>query len=347
MSRKYLKPLSLWLAALACLLAAPAGADQITYEMVTVGDPGNANDTAGTNNGAVSYSYQIGKYDVTIGQYAAFLNAAAATTDTYSLYNPSMGSFGPTKGIVRDGSPGGYNYSVIGSANRPITFVSWFDAARFANWMTNGQGSGSTETGAYTLGGATSGNAVVANPGAAFRLPTNDEWYKAAYYSPTLNGGTGGYYRYATQSNDAPENVVGSAANQANWLTGPGYSVDVPGNPNRLSDVGAFSGSGSFYGTFDQSGNVYQWNDLDGTVGSSRGFRGGSWNDGPDSWIVSSTFGFSLSTDIEDQTVGFRLASSASSPSSVPEIDPNSLGSVLALVLGSLGLLERRRLKVA
>jgi hypothetical protein len=31
----------------------------------------------------------------------------------------------------------------------------------------------------------------------------------------------------------------------------------------------------------------------------------------------------------------------------VPEIDPNSLGSVLALVLGSLGLLERRRLKAA
>jgi len=36
-----------------------------------------------------------------------------------------------------------------------------------------------------------------------------------------------------------------------------------------------------------------------------------------------------------------------SSPSSVPEIDPNSLGSVLALVLGSLGLLERCRLKAA
>jgi len=34
-------------------------------------------------------------------------------------------------------------------------------------------------------------------------------------------------------------------------------------------------------------------------------------------------------------------------PSSVPEIDPNSIGSVLALVLGSLGLLERRRLQAA
>jgi hypothetical protein len=41
------------------------------------------------------------------------------------------------------------------------------------------------------------------------------------------------------------------------------------------------------------------------------------------------------------------LVVSALSPSSVPEIDPNSLGSVLALVLGSLGLLERRRLNAA
>jgi hypothetical protein len=31
---------------------------------------------------------------------------------------------------------------------------------------------------------------------------------------------------------------------------------------------------------------------------------------------------------------------------SVPEIDPAGMGSVLALVSGALGLLERRRLKV-
>jgi hypothetical protein len=44
---------------------------------------------------------------------------------------------------------------------------------------------------------------------------------------------------------------------------------------------------------------------------------------------------------------GWRIGSVQAAPSSVPEIDPNSLGSVLALVLGSLGLLERRRLKAA
>jgi formylglycine-generating enzyme required for sulfatase activity len=361
MIRLSFKTLSLWLAALACLLSSPAGA--VTIDMVMVANPGNANDTGGSGIGRVDYSYQIGKYDVTIGQYAAFLNAAAAT-DTYSLYNSSMGSDSNIKGIQQDGSSGSYTYSVIGSANRPITYVSWFDAARFANWMTNGQGSGSTETGAYTLNGATTGNAVAANPNAAFRLPTENEWYKAAYYSPNyvapydepnLGGpgvpGVPGYYDYATQSDTAPGNVVGSTANQANYFAGAGYSLtqsaSYSASQNYLTDVGAFSGSGSFYGTFDQSGNVYQWNDLDGTAGSSRGVRGGDWYGYNGPFYLSSSFGFQDDPSYENINVGFRLASPVSSPSSVPEIDPNSLGSVLALVLGSLGLLERRRLKAA
>jgi hypothetical protein len=68
---------------LACLVASPTLADTITYDIVMVGDPGNANDTVGSGVGDVAYSYQIGKYDVTIGQYTAFLSAVAAT-DTYS-----------------------------------------------------------------------------------------------------------------------------------------------------------------------------------------------------------------------------------------------------------------------
>jgi formylglycine-generating enzyme required for sulfatase activity len=215
--------------------------------------------------------------------------------------------------------------------------------------MTNGQGSGSTETGAYTLKGAVSGNAVAANAGAKFRLPTVNEWYKAAYYDPTLNSGTGGYYAYATQSDIAPGNQIGSTANQANYNNGV-YAVtqssDLDSEQNYLTDVGAFSGSGSFYSTFDQSGNVFQWNDLDDTAGSSRGHRGGSWkSNNPAS--LSSSFRNSLDPSLESSNRGFRLASPVSGPSAVPEIDPNSLGSVLSLVLGSLGLLERRRLKAA
>jgi len=360
MSRTSWNSLSLWLAAVACLLSSPAGA--VTIDMVTVGNPGNANDTGGTGNGAVNYSYQIGKYDVTIGQYAAFLNAADPNgTNPNGIYNSSMETDLNIAGIsYTSGAATGSKYAVIGpsgtaygqtGANRPITYVSWFDAARFANWMTNGQGAGSTETGAYDLVTATPGEAPAKTPGAAFYIPTNDECYKAAYYSPNYGGvGVPGYYKYATQSDIDPGNSIFDPAPQANYKVGGMYSVTQSSsddsNQNYLTDVGAFSGSGSFYGTFDQSGNVYQWNDLDGTADSLRGLRGGDWYF-IDQFSLSSSDGFLGDPSFEFNFIGFRLASPASSPSSVPEIDPNSLGSVLALVVGSLGLLERRRLRQA
>ena len=351
-------------AALLGSLAVPAYA--VTIDMVTVGNPGNANDPAtGNLYGGVNYSYQIGKYDVTIGQYTDFLNAVAAT-DTYSLYNASMATNLNVAGIAQNGSSGSYTYSVIAPSgttpagasspvNRPITYVNWFDSARFANWMANGQPTGAqssttTENGAYNVNGATSGTAPaknVTNPNTSaaptFFIPNENEWYKAAYYSPTLNSGSGGYYTYATQSNTAPGNQIGGTANQANYAAGFVYSVTQSSSyvdsQNYLTDVGAFSGSGSFYGTFDQSGNVSQWNDLDGTSGSFRGVRGGNWTyNNP--FNLSSSKRFSNVPSLENSTIGFRLAS----PVAIPE--PSTCASLLAgLACG--GYLRFRRRKQA
>lgn len=116
-------------------------AHAVTIDMVTVGNAGNLaqSSTNASQNGfgAVAYVYQTGKYHVTIQQYTNFLNAVAAT-DTYSLYNTSMATDLNIAGISRSGSSGAYTYSVIGSSgNKPITYVSWFDAARFATgWQT-------------------------------------------------------------------------------------------------------------------------------------------------------------------------------------------------------------------
>ena len=350
-------------AALLGSLAVPAHA--VTIDMVTVGNAGNANDP-GTGNvyGGVNYSYQIGKYDVTIGQYTDFLNAVAAT-DTYSLYNGSMATDLNTAGISRSGTSGAYAYSVIGPSgttpagasspgNRPITYVSWWDSARFSNWMANGQPTGAqssttTENGAYNVNGATSGNAPAknaTNPNTSAAptlfIPNENEWYKAAYFDPTLNSGSGGYYTYATQSNTDPGNIVGSGSNQANYYTGAGYSVtqsgDYDGNQNYLTNVGAFSGSGSFYGTFDQSGNVYQWNDLDGTSGSSRGLRGGYWDDSRP-FSLSSSSSFSDAPSDEISFIGFRLASPVAV---VPEPSTWVMG-LAGIACGGWEMWRRRR----
>ena len=57
------------------------------------------------------------------------------------------------------------------------------------------------------------------------------------------------------------------------------------------------------------------------------------------------TFTESYYNDTPDASI--QVGDNGGSPSSVPEIDPASAGSVLSLVMGSLAMLERRRLRRA
>lgn len=132
------------------LAACGGGGDRkVDYALVEVGDAGYAGYASDTSGfGRVAYAYRIGRYAVTLGQYAAFLNAVAAT-DPYALYDPRMTSDLNSAGITRTGAPGGYRYAVMdnhgSSAKRPVTYVTWLDAARFASWMANGQPSGAQD----------------------------------------------------------------------------------------------------------------------------------------------------------------------------------------------------------
>ena len=212
--------ISTCLAALAALSLATSASAQINLDFVNVGDPGNPNDPS-TGYGAVSYEYRIGKYEVTLHQYTAFLNAVAAT-DAYGLYNPRLATDPNIAGIARSGVSGSYSYSVIGDGNRPVTYVSWFDAARFTNWLHNGQPTGlqtaaTTEAGAYTLSGTTSGGLTISkNLGAQYWIPSENEWYKAAYYDPVNAGadanGTADYWLYPMQSDTQPNSRNGSVS---------------------------------------------------------------------------------------------------------------------------------------
>ena len=339
------KSFSLWLAALACLpLGSIANAEAIQW--VTVGDPGNTADTAPAGFGAVATSFRIMKFEFTNQQYTDFLNSVDSSgTNPYSVYNTSMGS-NARGGITNTGSTNGSRYAVkTDMGDKPVNYVSWFDAARVANWLMNGATSSSdTETGAYTLvGGQTSGITPAVNSGATFSVPTEDQWYKAAYYK---GGGTSvGYWNYATQNDSAPtavaagETGIGSAGSTGNFAN-YNSNADWGGQDGNVTTVGT-NGGPSFYGAFDMSGNVYEWNDLTGASGSSRGQRGGNWNG--IAFLMSSSCRGSLDPETAGLTVGFRLASPVSGPSGVPEIDPSGLSAVLGLLFGGLGLLERRR----
>jgi formylglycine-generating enzyme required for sulfatase activity len=167
---------------------------------VSVGDPGFFT--------GVSYIYQINKYIVTNLEYVDFLNAKASS-DTYGLYNPTFENE-IRYGIIRSGTPGNYSYSVkFNMENKPVIFVTWFNCARYCNWLHNGKGDGDTETGAYTLNGAMSGYAPGKNASANYYIPTNNEWGKAGYYRG--GGEDAGFWTYATQSDDSPTPVLANS----------------------------------------------------------------------------------------------------------------------------------------
>ncbi len=260
----------------------------IGMDFVTIGNAGNAGDTGGTPGcGAVSYNYRIGKFEVTNAQWNAFTAAAGAPTG-----NPSN---------AYDSS------AYFTGAQQPTNGVSWYEASQFCNYLTSGDKS----KGAYQFSGDNTNpgdfldinrTAAQATYGTIYFLPTENEWYKAAYHKN--DGVTGNYWLYPTQSNNVPSNdlINPDPGNNANFYQG-GFTI---GSPDYLTAVGEFENSDSAYGTFDQGGNVWEWNET--LIGSGRGLRGGFFGiDAPA--LASSYRSLNCAPFGETGDLGFRVAS--------------------------------------
>jgi formylglycine-generating enzyme required for sulfatase activity len=305
------------------VLARPAWADVLhmgsgltSLDTVAVGNLGNLSDTRYDDSiGSVPYTFAMGKYDVTAGQYCEFLNAVGKT-DTYGLYTADMWNSSQGCMIQRNGNSGSYTYSVAADwANRPANYVSYWDACRMANWLTNGQPTGAqtastTENGSYTLNGYTGYDTdwtIRRNPNAVWVVPSANEWYKTAYFDPSKPGGAG-YWDYPTRSSATPSNVLSATgtnnANYADFVNGP-----TIGSPYYRTEVGAFAKSAGAYGTFDQGGNVWQWTESVDVIDVGFSYRmamGGSFLDN----AIFMGAGSSQDENAPDtgSTLGFRLA---------------------------------------
>jgi formylglycine-generating enzyme required for sulfatase activity len=262
----------------------------INIDFVTIGNAGNAADTGGTVGcGAVGYNYRIGKYEVTNAQWNTFTTAAGAPT----------------------GSDSGYSYtSYWTGAQQPTNFVSWYEAAQFCNYLTSGDKS----KGAYQFSGSNispgsfqgiNRTEAKATYGTIYVIPTEDEWYKAAYFKPDGSG----YSLYANGTNTAPSQS--DACYGQNW----------PYNPWNVG-----SGTQEQNGTFDMMGNILEWNE-NLITSSIRSRRGGDYY-GYDSYLASSYWQGAY-PNLESANMGFRVAE-------IPE--PATL-----LLLGLSGLVLRKK----
>ena len=297
------------------LLLSGASASAVSIDWVSVGDLGNA--AASSGYGAVDHGYRISNSEVTNAQYAEFLNAVGAS-DPNALW---VGFMGPS--IQRSGIAGSYSYAAVaGQEDLPVTYVSYYDALRFANWLHNGQptgaqGASTTEDGAYTFTGPSSVGAR--NVGATIFLTSEDEWIKAGFYDAAMSTYTTRPFADSlnTVTCEAPPGGTTHSANCGNILGGP-------------IDVASYLTSPSHYGTFDQHGNVAEWNESSDVGATQRPIRGGNYFTAS---FVLPTNRTLVSAEAERRNIGFRVAM-------VPEP-----GTGLLLLSGLIGFSAHRRVR--
>ena len=277
------------------------GTDAFSIDFVTIGNPGNASDNP---LGAVAYTYNLGKYEVS-RELITKANAVGGLNITMSDLSDYGGN----------------------GVNRPATGVSWYEAAKFVNFLNTSKGYQAAYnfdgSGNFQLWGAGqySGTNQYRHKDAIYVLPTIDEWYKAAYGSP---GGT--WYDYPTGSDSAPSAVASGID--------PGTAVFSKSGPADINNAGGLSA----YGTMAQGGNAWEWTEtaydgVNNTASEDREMRGGYWGGG--SLDMGSFFNDPISPTSEEAygiPTGFRVAT-------VPE---PSTGLLVALGLGGL-LLQRRK----
>jgi len=140
--------------------------------------------------------------------------------------------------------------------DQPVIGISYDHAVRFASWLS-------------------------AQLGVVKRLPTEEEWEKAA------RGGLDVIYPWGDES---PTDGV-----RANYNGNGRFRAPSP--------VGSFEAGRNAYGLYDMAGNVWEWTS---TAGAGRQIvKGGSWMDGPADLRISNRREVDPSQGYVD--VGFRL----------------------------------------
>lgn len=317
-----MKKASIAAAAILCAVSVSSAKDWLganNTQFVEVGNAGNSAYSE-TGFGSVGYKYSIGKYEVSNAQYAKFMSAVGSNTvnikgTDVKLFGGFDASSSYSKFSLIEQSADGKSFSATsGKENYAANFISAFGAAMYCNWLTNGASETATMddllTGAYDFNKFGASIDVFReeniNGNGTYRLPTADEWVKAAYYNPD----TDSYTLYAV---------------------GDTISADMANYNNRnggTASVKQYEMYPSYYGTLNQTGNAIEYvliineSDRIGTLGG--GFYSTAYGVKSTANVV-----YLVPDNLTGRANGFRLAYSAPS---IPE------PSTYAMMLGALAL---------
>jgi formylglycine-generating enzyme required for sulfatase activity len=260
------------------------GSNQFTVDFVEIGNTSNTNSSLGY--GAVPYAYRMGKYEI------SQLQVTKATL--LGMANVSAGAW---------------------ASNRPAANVNWYEAAAFVNFLNTNSGrtaaynlawSGTAwsmtlqaASNAWTLGGTN----LYRNKDAFYFLPSENEWFKSAYYNPSNST----YYTYPLGSNSAPT-VIGAGGGTTAGTAVYNQNFFTPFNPAEVERAGGLTP----YGVMGGAANVWDWveSSFDGAntnASANRTFRGGAYGQG--ALLIQSSYRQSVAPATSAADMGFRVAS--------------------------------------
>ena len=297
------------------------GANQFAIDFASI--PSATNPTTGIPAGdgftftGVPYDYRIGLYEITNDQWTKF----KAELGTAVTGNPA----------------GAYDQDpTFPDANLPTNRVSWYEIAQFVNWLntssghqaaykfTGTQGQSDYSLGVWSTEEAANGTNLYRHKDAFYFLPTEDEWVKAGYWNGT---------ELQTYSNASAGDLLSGEPDPARWRYGAS-GISEPWTVDR--------GAAELNGTYNMMGNISEWLESPGTVGSysptaDRAVRGGAFGLTADK--LASSHRLPNGIGYEDSDIGFRVGSKL-------VVTPEPGGASLLLV-GILGLLFRCRRNTA
>ena len=269
--------------------------------------------------GGVPYVYGIGQTEITAGQYVTFLNKVDPDGDNpvqpftgtqlwTNAFSPVLNPFSGEINLVANAAPGTH-YQLAASywGDKPLVNGNMFDFAYFVNSLYNGSTvavdnrrstsplgmhvhlqtryvklSTNISTGMYDLQDSSYPFFQRLNT-SGYVIPSENEWVKAAYYSPFATGNGTHYYYYPTVSDTPPTSLqtggsqptVDSLGNviAANLVRGvaysnynqtviwqPPYAPQSSSSGPNVINVGE-DRTPSPWLTYDQGGNAVEYTD--------------------------------------------------------------------------------------